>query len=109
MCVYYVYVYVCIICICVCVYNMCVYNMYMCMCVYTRIVIIYIGMFCFSTSYVPLDTLNHTLNEESMLIYKHVLHIVDSTKANYSSKFKIFALNVLYNILSTHPGMYICV
>ena len=80
----------------------------------THVYVHIVGMFCWATSFVPIDTLNHSLSEESLLIYGHVMNIISSTKTDFPAKHKIFALNVLYNILSTHPGMhvvgvYVCV
>jgi hypothetical protein len=41
---------------------------------------------------------------DALIIYNHCLDIISASNSDYNYKFKMFALNALYNILSTHAG-----
>lgn len=64
------------------------------------------GMFCFASSRVPLESSGEggMLTPESVVVFEHMLEIINASNTVYSYTFKIFALNVLYNMMSTHAG-----
>ena len=61
-----------------------------------------IGLFSFSSSNVPVEA--GVLDTDALRTYDHCLKIITAPRTEYNFTFKIFALNVLYNILSIHPG-----
>lgn len=61
------------------------------------------GLFQFAITYVPI-TDEGMLHLDALIIYNHALGIISASNSQYNYKFKVFALNVLYNILSTHAG-----
>jgi hypothetical protein len=62
------------------------------------------GLFCFASTPVPYDNEVGLLTDEALDVYHHVMRIVSGTYREFSPHMKIYALNVMYNILSTHAG-----
>lgn len=63
----------------------------------------FFGMKCLASTFVPLDE-ELLLTTDALLVYEYVINIISSPNKDYNSTFRIFALNVLYNLLSTHAG-----
>lgn len=61
------------------------------------------GLFQFSITYVPI-TEEGFLHLDALIIYNHCLNIISAPNKEYNHKYRFFALNALYNILSTHAG-----